>query len=221
MKSDRKWSVYSHISPSGKVYIGITSRKCSVRWGRCGNKYLSRQKNGNYTHPYFANAILKYGWDSFIHTIIVTNLSEQEAKNKEVELILQYKALNRSYNVTDGGDGRLGTSFKHSEDSKRAISLHHRRFQTETTKNKISKIQKGIKFPEWRKSLLSDAHSFEKIKVSQYKLDGTLVAIFDSLMEAERLTGTPSGNISRVCKGGRKSANGFIWKYHYETNNKS
>ena len=219
MAKSCSWSVYKHISPSGKIYVGITSKKCFSRWGTCGKRYLGKQKNGNYVHRYFAPAIVKYGWSNFQHIIIATSLREEEAKSMEIELILKYKSLGISYNITNGGDGRLGTTFTHRTESKQAISLHHRRFQSDITKKKISEIQKGVKFPKWRKTLLSKAHDFEKIRVEQYTKDGALLNVFDSLMEAERITGTPSGNISRVCKGKGKSANGFIWKYQYETNN--
>lgn len=30
--SNRTWIVYEHISPSGKVYVGITSQNPKVRW---------------------------------------------------------------------------------------------------------------------------------------------------------------------------------------------
>ena len=32
------WTVYRHISPSGKIYIGITSRDPKRRWN-CGKSY--------------------------------------------------------------------------------------------------------------------------------------------------------------------------------------
>lgn len=48
----RKWSLYRHTSPSGKVYIGITSMSPKIRWGKNGSGYKKQ--------PYFYNAILKY-----------------------------------------------------------------------------------------------------------------------------------------------------------------
>lgn len=35
----KSWVVYRHISPSGKVYIGITFLRPKDRWGLGGNKY--------------------------------------------------------------------------------------------------------------------------------------------------------------------------------------
>ena len=41
-----------------------------------------------------------------------------------------------------------------------------------------------------------------------------LLAVFESAKQAEELTGTNRGHISAVCKGKRKTANSFIWKYY-------
>lgn len=86
--------VYKHTSPSKKVYIGITNRNPIIRWGKGGRQYLNKQKNGNYAHRFFANAIIKYGWDNIKHEILFTNLSREEACNKEKELIAYYKLKN-------------------------------------------------------------------------------------------------------------------------------
>ena len=51
------YTVYKHITPSGKVYIGITSIKPDKRWNR-GKGYKD--------NIYFSNAINKYGWDNIL-----------------------------------------------------------------------------------------------------------------------------------------------------------
>lgn len=97
------WCLYKHISPSGKVYIGITNN-IKRRWLGKGYYYrLSKTK--------FANALQKYGWDNFQHIVIEEGLTKEEACNKEKELIAYYKGRNLSYNITDGGEGYAG---KHS-----------------------------------------------------------------------------------------------------------
>ena len=68
---DNIWTVYMHITPNLKYYIGITSQKAEYRWGKDGCNYRSQ---------IFKNAINKYGWDNIEHKIIATNLSKQEAK---------------------------------------------------------------------------------------------------------------------------------------------
>lgn len=52
-----------------------------------------------------------------------------------------------------------------------------------------------------------------KIAVAQYSKENQLIKIFESAKQAEELTGTNRGHISAVCKGKRKTANSFIWKY--------
>lgn len=51
------------------------------------------------------------------------------------------------------------------------------------------------------------------VRVGKFSLDGGLLEEFDSLKKAELSTGVPFPNISKVCKGVRKHAGGFIWKY--------
>lgn len=99
------WAVYKHVSPSNKVYIGISSN-VKNRWAA----------NGYYYHlsdTAFSRALKKYGWENFQHFILQTGLTKQEACDMEKELIAYYKAKGLSYNITDGGEGYTG---KHSEE---------------------------------------------------------------------------------------------------------
>lgn len=105
---ERKWCVYKHTNKiNGKCYIGITSQCTNKRW-----------RNGKgYKGQIFYNAIQKYGWDNFEHEILYTNLTEEEAKEKEIEYIKKYKTNNNKfgYNATLGGDGIKG--YIHNEES--------------------------------------------------------------------------------------------------------
>lgn len=100
----KEWIVYKHTSPSGKVYVGITSN-ITRRWASRGYYYQIKD-------TIFARAIKKYGWENFTHTILYKHLSLQEASHKERELISIQKAINNSYNIADGGQGFRG---KHSK----------------------------------------------------------------------------------------------------------
>ena len=83
------YSVYKHTNiQNGKVYIGITKQKASCRWH--GGYGYSKQ-------PLFYNAILTYGWDGFSHEILFTGLNQDEAFQKEKELIQKYNSTNRDY----------------------------------------------------------------------------------------------------------------------------
>ena len=59
----KTYTLYEHISPSGKIYVGITCRKPEYRWNY-GKGYTTDQM-------YFKRAIDKYGWDNFQHIITV------------------------------------------------------------------------------------------------------------------------------------------------------
>lgn len=50
-------------------------------------------------------------------------------------------------------------------------------------------------------------------RVAQYTLSGDLVNVFESPVYAEKELGICKGNICYVCRGLRKSAGGFFWKY--------
>lgn len=113
--TSKAWIVYRHTSPSGKVYIGITSDLPKRRWGNGIHKYAS--------NPYFIKAIQKHGWENFTHEILHEGLSHDEACTYEKELIAFYKRGGICYNITDGGEGTLGVHKpRHSKEWKQTLS---------------------------------------------------------------------------------------------------
>ena len=74
--------VYTHTSPSGKVYVGQTVN-IKKRWGYNGEHYKTKKKDGTFVQHTFARAIIKYGWENFIHEIILENISKEEADYAE------------------------------------------------------------------------------------------------------------------------------------------
>ena len=77
----KEYCLYCHTNKiNGKKYFGITCQKPQRRW-----------QNGNgYKTKYFYNAIEKYGWNNFIHEVLIENLSFDEAKKLEIEYIKKY-----------------------------------------------------------------------------------------------------------------------------------
>lgn len=128
VNNKKPFIVYCHTNLlNGKKYIGITCQTPEQRF-RNGKGYRSS--------PHFYNAIQKYGWDNFDHSILYYGLSIEEAKKKEIELIKRYKTRTEKYgyNISPGGEGACG------EDSP-WFGRHH----TEETKKKMSKQRKGMK----------------------------------------------------------------------------
>lgn len=91
------YTIYQHIFPDGKRYIGITRRDPEIRWGPGGYHY----KN----NPPMWEAIQKSGWDNIQHIILETNVSETEVSQKERQYIDLYDTTNpnKGYNRQRGG----------------------------------------------------------------------------------------------------------------------
>ncbi len=94
---DKKYIVYKHTSPNGKVYIGITGKTAEERW---------QNGRGYKANKHFYNAIKKYGWDNIKHEILYQNLKAEEAYKIEKELIKKYQSnnLKNGYNKSIGGE---------------------------------------------------------------------------------------------------------------------
>lgn len=201
----KSYTVYRHISPSGKVYIGITCMKPEYRWNH-GKGYKEIDQ------PVFSRAIKKYGWDNITHEILYSGLTEKDAKNLEINLIKQYKSLGLSYNITDGEDGGRG--------------LHNKRKKmSDETKLKMSKSRKGLlagnKNPMYGRHETAPAygkfgkeHPASK-KVYQYDLLGNFIKEWDCLSDAQRHLNILVTHITACCNGRQKTAGGYIWKRQF------
>lgn len=90
-----------HTSPSGKMYVGITSRDVRQRWQN-GRGYIK--------NDHFYRAIQKYGWNKFDHEVIAENLTKDEACEMEKVLIKELKSndYHFGYNLSAGGEGGAG-----------------------------------------------------------------------------------------------------------------
>ena len=66
---------------------------------------------------------------------------------------------------------------------------------------------------EWMSRGDNKRYSANKSAKMFDKQTGELLATFPSTREAERVTGINQSNISECCKGKRKSAGGYIWRY--------
>lgn len=82
---------------------------------------------------------------------------------------------------------------------------------SEEHRQKLRQVNLGRHHSEDTKRKLREAQ--KKVPVEQYSKDGTFVARYPSTQEAERRTGARHDNIVVCCKGRRRSAGGYAWKY--------
>ena len=100
----KKYLIYKHTNKiNGKSYIGKTCQSVQERWRKDGIGY---QKSS----PIFWQAIQKYGWDNFEHSILEQNLSEKEVNEREKYWIKFYDCCvldgkDKGYNIDRGGTG--------------------------------------------------------------------------------------------------------------------
>lgn len=225
----KKWTVYKHTCPKGKVYIGVTSSKLQHRW-KGGNGY-----NNNI---YFFRAIKKYGWDNFLHEVLADNLTKSEAAKMEIELIKQYNSTDwrKGYNREPGGNLRSKeTTLKISK------ALMGKKLSKEHIE-KIRASKVGVPLKESAKQKLSVSHkknpkvlnhiiSLNKNRKGSPKTEDhrrkiaenqparravinlTTGAKFDSLQDASKAYNVQRSNISKVCIGERETAGGYKWAY--------
>lgn len=124
------YSIYCHVFPNGKRYVGLTKADPVKRWNN-GKGYKSC--------PLVNRAIEKYGWENIEHEILYTTSIKEDAEEKEKEFISFYDTLNplHGYNLLAGGDVsdnaatpnmryKLGTGWRgktRSEEDKLKISV--------------------------------------------------------------------------------------------------
>lgn len=92
------YTVYMHIFPNKKTYIGITKTDVRERWGTDGVGYSGQSLMNR--------AINKYGWENVEHIIIAERLTKKEACQLEIDMIKYWNTTdaNDGYNVTSGGE---------------------------------------------------------------------------------------------------------------------
>ena len=187
--------------------------------------YAINKKDNNRFH----NALRKYGLENFIYCVLEDNVLKENLNMRETDWIEYYDSFYCGYNLTSGGD----TNYTVSEEIRRKISESHKGKKTwnsgktniysDETKRKQSESHKG-KIP-WNKGIPMTEEARKKsseskkgqitwnhMPVSKYDLNGNFIKTYPSIAEAIKQNSKSTALVA-VCKGLRKTAGGFIWKY--------
>ena len=225
------YSVYIHTNiANGKMYIGLTRQAPEARWGVGGKNYHDKC-------PHFWNAIQKYGWDGFIHSVVATDLSEADACDLEQTLISAYQTQESShgYNIMEGG-----TSPTIPDEVRQKMSLAMRGNRnglghpcSAEKKRKISEAQKGRKLTDEHKAQLSAAkkgsHHASPSEETRRKISNSHAKkpvycketdmIYESIQACAKQLEVQPTAVCACCKGRLKSTGGYHLKYYNNTIN--
>lgn len=202
------YSVYMLTVPDGRKYVGATSMPVKQRWNH-GNGY-------RFCHPLW-DVICELGWDAIGKEVVGESLTEDEASGLEQKLIAEYQTTNPLFGFNQEAGGlRSGKAIpeairlRQSENRKGEKNPNFGKHFSEEHRRKLSESNSG------QKRSAETCYRIGKAKeraVAQYALSGQLLAIYPSGKEAAMVTGAQAGHISKVCKGQRKSASGYVWKF--------
>ena len=210
------YTVYKHTSPSGKVYIGVTSLRPEERWGG-GAGYVKNK--------HFNRAIKKYGWENIKHEILFDNLSKEDAFKIEIELIKEYRSSEREFGYNLGTGGEHGpTGSKWSDESREnhmnAIWRKPRNHSEEEKKRIGEGLKRHYSEHPNKKTYFSIAPKEERNSWDKKRSKRILCVetgdIFIGAKSAADWAGVKNRqNIYFCCEGVdyHKTAGGYHWKY--------
>ena len=214
----KRYLVYKHTSPSGKVYIGISY------------KTIQERKNDGYGHnARFRAAIKKYGWDKFKHEVVADGLTLEEAHRLERELIAESNSTDPiyGYNISSGGEAPF-KGLKHTSATKAKISkVNKGKVVSLETRQRLSLALKGKligeKNPMYGKPKSAaniqkqyESHRNQMKPIDQFDMEGKLLATYESINSAARALGTTKQNIRSCLIGRSRHSCGYKWQYHNE-----
>jgi group I intron endonuclease len=124
--------LYRITSPSGKHYLGITSKTAQERW----KVHVKRTREGR--SQALNDAIKKYGADAFtVETLVIADKWDYLCDLERKAIAAFNTKAPNGYNLTDGGEGIVGRV--HTETASKNMSAGQRKRQrTEAERQRIA-----------------------------------------------------------------------------------
>jgi hypothetical protein len=197
---------------NGKIYIGKTERTVEERFKEhCRDAYRREFEK----RPLYS-AMRKYGVEHFhVETLEETDLPEE----REIYWIETKRSFKNGYNATLGGDGKhyidydlvlaMYAELKNQKEVARRMNINEDTVHTVLTSYQVDILD----------SASAAALATGKV-INQYDLQDNYIQSFPSAKAAaeslNKITATSNGassHISDVCRGKRKTAYGYKWKF--------
>lgn len=204
--------IYKYTSPSGKSYIGQTTRELYRRrmWFGTGRYTGGKSK--------IDRARRKYGPENFKYEVLLKNmystieLATMDLNRWETYFIGLYDTYNNGYNSTLGGGGSRGYI-----PSKETLNKISKAIKGKPKYNgfgeKVSKGLSGKPKSEAHKRKLSESRKNKGSMIIQYSISGELIKIWNNIDEVSKTLGVSRESIAGCCRGKAKTEHKFIWKY--------
>ena len=200
---------------NNKIYIGKTNFSIEKRW----KEHLKTYKRENIEKRPLYNAMNKYGIEHFhIEQIEETDNPEE----REKYWIEYYGSFKNGYNATIGGDGKPYIDYD------LVVATYKELKSIIDTAKKLSICEDSVKnILESKKEKIYSSEEVIKNKygkpVNMFDLKDNYIQTFSSLREGGQFlidnnlykckVSTIRQHISEVCKGKRKTAAKFKWKF--------
>ena len=226
------WYVGQTIHPKGRFNVHI--RLSSSNDKSYFHKALRKYKLENWIYCVLEDNILRENlnmkeqewieyYDSFYCGYNETAGGGQTIFSEEVKQKMSNSRKGQLVGIRNGMYGKHHSKEsreKMSEATKGINNPFYGKHRKESTKQKISISNKGKHsfngmygkhHKESTKQKMSISNK-NKSKVNKYDLNGNFICFYNSITEAMK-ENPKAGHISDVCRGIRKQAAGFIWKY--------
>lgn len=191
---------------NGKIYIGKTERTIQERWREHCRDYLKR----NYEKRPLYSAMKKYGIEHF-HIELIEETDKPEEREKF--WIEQKRSFKTGYNATLGGDGKKYLDYD-------LIIATYKQVQSQIeTARIVGCFDDTVRMVLQQNDipiLSSEEVNIAKngLIINQYDLYNNYIQSFPSAHAAANSLGKKGvSHITDVCKGKRKTAYGFIWRF--------
>ena len=192
-----------------KIYIGKTMKNINERFKEhCRDSKREGVKN----RPLY-KAMNKYGIENF-SIELVEECKDDVLSQRETYWIEYYGSFKYGYNATLGGDGKPYCDYD------LIYSLYQNGYAIQEIVKITGYCEETCSLALHKKNISTKelnlrGHQKEFHTVAQIdKNTNKIIKVYSSIADAYRELGKAhSGHIASVCKGQRKTAYGYIWKY--------